>query len=330
MLEANGIFKIGAALEYLVQEALRAGRISGALNPSKRCRIRVASLSPSPTPEAVAGSAAAGAAAAGAAAGASAGAAAGAAPGTEHAIRLVFVHPEVARPTDGGARFPYFWPRSDNTLVRSISSMEGQTLHALAAPVVADMPFPDREIRSIWGVTEDEPDHDGVLPVLASDAPRDNRVYILDSDAAVKGWLAQTANLTERTVYVVFRRTPDDPRENTPLPGDRPFFSCAAVVPREREVYFDIAEDEDDELRALKKEPRSLPWTRAGLKKKERIVLLRIARQERLLQALRARALGFYDDWQDSEVEDDEIEWMAENRYIVDPPEPGSEPLPRS
>ena len=114
------------------------------------------------------------------------------------------------------------------------------------------------------------------------------------------------------------------------MPGDRPFFSRAAVVPREREVYFDIAEDEDDELRALKKEPRLLPWTRAGLKKKERIVLLRIARQERLLQALRARALGFYDDWQDSEVEDDEIEWMAENRYIVDPPEPGSEPLPRS
>ena len=57
---------------------------------------------------------------------------------------------------------------------------------------------------------------------------------------------------------------------------------------------------------------------------------MRIGQQERLLRALRARAVGFYDDWQDSEVEHDEIEWMADNRYIVDPPEPGSESLPCS
>ena len=55
---------------------------------------------------------------------------------------------------------------------------------------------------------------------------------------------------------------------------------------------------------------------------------MRIIRQERLLPVLRARARGFYGDWQDTDVQEEDVTWMADNRYLVDPPEPGTEEVP--
>ena len=61
----------------------------------------------------------------------------------------------------------------------------------------------------------------------------------------------------------------------------------SALVPRESEVYYDISEGEDEELVALRKVPRTFPWTRLGLAMKEPIVGMRIICQERLLRMLR-------------------------------------------
>ena len=37
---------------------------------------------------------------------------------------------------------------------------------------------------------------------------------------------------------------------------------------------------------------------------------------------------GFYGDWQDTDVQEEDMTWMADNRYLVDPPEPGTEEVP--
>ena len=293
------------ALEYVAQEALRAGRISGTISPKSRKR-RHASPSRSPTPAAAATTAAT------------------TAPEPLVAFRAVFVKPESARKQTSGNRFTYLWPWADPSLVSTISSIVGQSMQALAAAAIANMPHPNREIRAIWGATAEESAEDNGV----ADGPKGNQVFLLDSDEAVKGWLVRTSHLVDRTVFIVYRRPEADGRPDTPISGDRPFFSRTALVPRESEVYYDISEGEDEELVALRKEPRTFPWTRSGLATKERIVGMRIIRQERLLRVLRARARGFYGDWQDTDVQEEDVTWMADNRYLVDPPEPGTEEVP--
>jgi hypothetical protein len=297
--------KVAAALEYIVQEALRAGRNSGAISSSKKRRAdAITDLNDEAGPST-----------------SSKRAAATDAPPIM-AVRAVFVCPDSATRTDKDSQFPFLWPQFDHSLVRTITSFSSPTLEALVKSLVANMPSATREIRSIWGVTVEQAGN--------TRAPEESNVFLLDSDAAVQGWVLGTSNFLERTVYLVYRRQTDvdNPRPDTPILGNRPFFSRAAVLPKEKDVYFDIGEDEDNELAALRKEPKSLPWARTSLQTKERIVAMRIIRQQRLLQVLRARARGFYDDWSDTEVDDDEVTWLSENRYLVDPPKPGTEELP--
>ena len=106
-----------------------------------------------------------------------------------------------------------------------------------------------------------------------------------------------TSHLVDRTVFIVYRRPEADGRPDTPISGDRPFFSRTTLVLRESEVYYDTSEGEDEELVALRKEPWTFQWTRSGLATKERIVGMCIIRQERLFHLLRARARGVYGDW---------------------------------
>ena len=118
------------ALEYVAQEALRAGRISGTISP-KYCKRRRVSPSRSPTPAAAATTAAS------------------TAPKPLAAIRAVFVKPESARKQTSGNRFTYLWPWADSSLVSMISSIVRQPMKALAAAAIANMPHPNREIQAI-------------------------------------------------------------------------------------------------------------------------------------------------------------------------------------
>ena len=293
------------ALEYVAQEALRAGRISGTISTKTRKR-RHASPSRSRTLAAAATTAAT------------------TAPEPLVAIRAVFVKPESARKQTSGNLFTYLWPWADPSLVSTISSIVGKSMQALAATAIANMSHPNCEIRAVWGATAEESTEDnGVV-----DGPKGNQVFLLNCDEAVKGWLVQTSHLVDRKVFIVYRRPEADGRPDTPISGDRPFFSRTALVPRESEVYYNISEGEDEELVVLRKEPRTFPWTRSGLATKERIVVMHIIRQERLLRVLRVRARGFYGDWQDTDVQEEDVTWMADNRYLVDPPEPGTEEVP--
>lgn len=305
--------KVAAALEYIVQEALRAGRNSGAFSSSKRRRTEaITDLNDDAGPS-------------------SKRTATAAADAPPIAVRAVFVCPDGATRTNDDSQFAFRWPQFDHSIVSTITSFSSPTLEALARSLIANMPSATREIRSIWGVTMAEPQAGGDAQALVAQAPAANHVFLLDTDAAVQGWILGTSNFLERMVYLVYRRRTDvaAPRPDTPIPGNRPFFSRAAVLPKERDVYFDIGEDEDDELATLRKEPRSLPWARSSLQTKERIVAMRVIRQQRLLQVLRARARAFYADWEDTEVDEDEVNWLADNRYLVDPPTPGSEEVPR-
>ena len=299
------VTKVAAALEYIIQEALRAGRNSGAISSSEKRRTEAIT---DPNDEASPSSSKS---------------LTNAPPVI--AVRAVFVCPDRAIRMDDESSFTFLWPRNDHSIVTTISSFTSPTLKALVESLVANMPIATREIRSIWGVTMEEPQ------AGEAQAPAAHQVFLLDTDAAVHGWILETSKFLQRTVYLVYRRQTDvaDPRPDTPIPGNRPFFSRAAVIPKESDVYFDIGEDEVDELTALRKEPKSLPWARLSLQTKERAVAMRIIRQQRLLKVLRARARAFYADWEDTEVDDDEVTWLAENRYLVDPPQPGSEEVPR-
>ena len=97
------------ALEYITQEALCAGRISGTISPKSRKRRRV-SPSRSINPAAAAITAAT------------------TAPEPLVAIRAVFVKPESARKQTSGNRFMYLWPWANSSLVLMISSIVGQSM----------------------------------------------------------------------------------------------------------------------------------------------------------------------------------------------------------
>ena len=97
------------ALEYVVQEALLAGRISGTISPKSRKRRR-ALPSRSPTPAAAATTAAT------------------TAPEPLVAICAVFVKPESARKETSGNRFTYLWPWAYSSLISTISSNVGQSI----------------------------------------------------------------------------------------------------------------------------------------------------------------------------------------------------------
>ena len=146
------------------------------------------------------------------------------------------------------------------------------------------MPHPNREIRAIWGATAEESAEDNGV----ADGPKGNQVFLLDSDETVNRWLVRTSHLVDRTVFIVYRRREADGRPDTPISGDRSFFSRTALVSRESEVYYDISEGKDEELVALREEPRTFPWMQSGLVTKERIVRMRLILQERLLWVLRA------------------------------------------
>ena len=83
------------------------------------------------------------------------------------------------------------------------------------------------------------------------DGPKGNQVFLLDSDQAVKGRLVRTSHLVDRTVFIVYRRPEADGQPDTPMSGDRPFFSRTVLVPRESEIYYDISEGKDEELVTL-------------------------------------------------------------------------------
>ena len=216
------------ASEYVAQEALYAGRISGTISPKSHKRRR-ASPSRSPTPAATATTAAM------------------SSPEPLVAIRAVFVKPESARKQTSGNRFTYLWPWANSSLVSPISSIVGQSMQALAAAAIAHMPHPNRKIRAIWGATAEESAEDNRV----ADGPKGNQVFLLDSDEAVKGLLVCMSHLVDRTVFIVYWHPEADGRPDTPISGDQPFISRTALVPRESEVYYNISDGEDEELVVL-------------------------------------------------------------------------------
>jgi hypothetical protein len=306
---SKDLLKVGVALEYFAQEALRAGRTSGILTSPEKKRRRTRQTAetddsdeedtPSPAAKKPRES-----------------------PQPATAIRAVFVCPEQAARTEERSLFAFKWPRFDDSLVATITSIVSTTMENLAEAITTGMPHPGRDIRAIWGVLVEESTGSEV------EAPDKHQVFLLDNDNAVHGWVLRTQKFLERTVYIVYRRIPqgDEPvGADTPIPGNRPFFSLNQVFVPEKDTYVDIGEDEDNELEAHKKEPKSLPWALKSLKTKELLVCKRIIRQQRLLSVLRARARAIHEDWEDTEVAEDDVPWLLTNRYITNPPAPGSE-----
>jgi hypothetical protein len=239
------------------------------------------------------------------------------------AITVAYVSPEMAEKQEGQS-FTYKWPREDDSLVVTMNSLGSSTsLSDLTQSLVHSIPDSTRTIRAIWAVTVED---DGVLK-----AARKDKVVILHDDQALSGWLARASHLTDPLLYVVYHRNPSDPaRPDSPIPGNRPFFDQSALLPEAPDIpVYDIDEEEDVEDSAFKEKPRSLPWSRASLKKREIIVQKRIIRQQRMLKCIRARAVGFYADWTNTDVDESEVTWLNDNPYIINPPLPGTISLPK-
>jgi len=241
-------------------------------------------------------------------------------------ITAVYVSPEDAlRSEDNAGLFPFLWPVEDESLIVTLTSIDiaDITIPKLAAALTTAMPHSTRTIRAIWGVISEKQEGKG---------PKKDKVFLLHDDHALQGWIARTKAFPDRTMYVVYYRLPsgkDSKQSDTPISGNRPFFHQDEVLPAPDVVVYDIPESEDDEDAVYKAKPRSLPWSRKNLKKREILVQKRIIRQTRMLQAIRARALGFYANWENTVVGADEVSWLADNKYIKDPPTAGSVPLPK-
>jgi hypothetical protein len=87
---------------------------------------------------------------------------------------------------------------------------------------------------------------------------------------------------------------------------------------------YEIDEDEDVEDSTFMEKPRSLPWSPASLKKREIIIQKRIIRQQQLLKCIRARAVGYYADWTNTDVDESEVTSFNNNPYIINLPLPGT------
>ena len=141
------------------------------------------------------------------------------------------------------------------------------------------------------------------------DGSKENQVFLRDSDEVVNGWLIRTSHLVDRTEFIFYRHRGAYSRPDTPISGDRPFLSRTALDPRESEIYYNIFEDEDEESVVLRREPCqwTFPSTRSDLTTQERIVGIHIIQQERLLCMLHTQARGFYGDWQDTDVQEEDM-----------------------
>jgi hypothetical protein len=60
------------------------------------------------------------------------------------------------------------------------------------------------------------------------------------------------------------------------------------------------------------------------LKKREIIIEQRIICQQWMLKCIQAKAVGFYADWTNTDVDESEVIWLNDNPYIVNPPLPGA------
>jgi hypothetical protein len=92
---------------------------------------------------------------------------------------------------------------------------------------------------------------------------------------------------------------------------------------------YEIDEEEDVENSAFMVKPRSLPWCRASMKKREIIGQKNIICQERMLKFIWARAVGFSTDWTNTDVDRSEVTWLNDNPYMINPPLPGTISVPK-
>jgi hypothetical protein len=239
------------------------------------------------------------------------------------AITVAYVSPEMAEKPEGQS-FTYKWPWEDDSLVVTMNSLGSSTfLSDLTQSLVYSIPDLTRTIRAIWVVTVED---DRVLKTARKD-----KVVILHDNQALSEWLARASHLTDPLLYVVYHHNPSDPaRPDSPIPGNRPFFDQSALVPEAPDVpVYEIDEEEDVEDSEFKEKPQSLPWSQASLKKRVFIVEKCIIRQQRMLKCIRARAVGFYADWTNTDVDESEDTWLYDNPYIINLLLPGSISLPK-
>ncbi|KAI5790044.1 hypothetical protein FPQ18DRAFT_391306 [Pyronema domesticum] len=120
----------------------------------------------------------------------------------------------------------------------------------------------------------------------------------------------------------------DEDDEDIPaIPGLPAAYSFAANFPPcEEDMCPDIDEDVDDENHAYRQTPGSLPISINALRAREITIVKRIIRQKRLLKIMRNRARAIHgDQWENGKILKEDVGFLADHKYIVEPPAPGSE-----
>jgi len=197
--------------------------------------------------------------------------------------------------------------------------MVDTTILSIVNAAITGLPHPSQTIRELWGCLE-EPKGDGGKYAR-------NVTPIIDNNTAA-GWVKAAMKLSNPTLFcVVYRGRQADSTEGaqTPLNGGCSYLPLDDILPPPAEDMIDnIGEESDDDGEMRRPNPRSFPTTKTGFQKLQWKLQKRILRQQRYLGAIQNYALGLFADYEQSVVADEDVAWLREHDYIVNPPAAGS------
>jgi hypothetical protein len=170
---------------------------------------------------------------------------------------------------------------------------------------------PNRRIRCLYGIRSE--------PEGNEPAPQAWKAGLLSNDSTVQGWLNQTRFNSDRMLYCVLWSTGGRP--DTPPPGPRAYLDH-----EETTQAFDIGEESDDESARERPNPRNFPRTKIGFVATIRCIRKRIIRQTRYYTIIRNKAIARFPDIDESafEVNENEVAWLLNHNWLVEPPTAGS------
>ena len=110
-----------------------------------------------------------------------------------------------------------------------------------------------------------------------------------------------------------------------PMCGGCSYHPLNDILPPPAEnMIDDIGAESDDDGGTCRPNPKSFLMVKTGFQKFEGKLQTRTIRQQQYLEVIRNRALGLCADYEQRLVADEDVAWLREHDYIVNPPTAGS------
>ena len=192
------------------------------------------------------------------------------------------------------------------------------TILSIVNAAIASLPDPSLKIWELWRCRE-EPNWDG--------GPHARNVTrIFDNNTAAE-WVKAVMNCNNPTLFCVIhhgQQTDGTSGAQTPMSGSRRYLPLDDILPpRDKDMINDSGEESEDDAEMRWQNPRNIPMTKTGFSMFERKLQRRILRLQRYLEVIRNHALGFFVDYEQSIVPDQDVVWLHKHDHIVNPPATG-------